>query len=78
VRYRTFGYFEPNVKSMIIIVIFTHREIWVGCVILLHYLMYIIIFQKFKMMLMCSCNAFLIRTCNNDKNSFSFMESGEF
>jgi len=40
VKYQTFGYLEPNVKSMIIIVIFTHREIWVGCVLSLRYLMY--------------------------------------
>ncbi len=64
-RYQTFGYLEPNVKSMIIIVIFTHRKIWVGCIILLHYLMYIIMLQKFKMMLMCSCTTFFIQTCNN-------------
>ncbi len=36
VKYRTFGYFDPNVKSMIIIVIFTHREIRVGYVLSLH------------------------------------------
>jgi hypothetical protein len=65
-KYRTFGYFEPNVKSMIIILIFTHKEIWVGYVLSLCYLMYIIILQKFKMMLMHSCTAFLIQKCNND------------
>jgi hypothetical protein len=63
---------------MIIIVIFTHKEIRVGCVMLLHYFMYIILMQKFKMMLMRSCIFFLIQTCNNDQNSFSFMEGGEF
>jgi hypothetical protein len=37
------GHLEPIIKTIIIIVIFTHREIWVGCVISLHYLVYIII-----------------------------------
>jgi hypothetical protein len=47
-RYQTFGYLEPNVKSMIIIVIFTHKEIQVGCVMLLHYLMYILYCENSK------------------------------
>jgi hypothetical protein len=78
VRHRTFGYLEPNVKSMIISVIFTHKEIRVGCVMSLHHLMYISVLQKFKMMLMHSCTFFLIQTCNNDHNYFTFMECGEF
>ncbi len=54
------GHLEPIIKTIIIIVIFTHREIWVGCVISLHYLVYIIILRKYKMMLMHLCTALLI------------------
>jgi hypothetical protein len=54
------GHLEPTIKTIIIIIIFTHREICVGCVIALHYLMYIIILQKYKMMLMHLCTALLI------------------
>jgi hypothetical protein len=45
-------------KSIIIIVIFIHREIWIGFVMLLCYLMCIIILRKFKMMFdnMLSCH----------------------
>jgi hypothetical protein len=46
VKYQTFGYLEPNVKSMIIIVILTHREIRVGYVKLLRYLMYMLGIQN--------------------------------
>jgi hypothetical protein len=66
VRYRTFQYLEPTIKPIIIIVIFSHMEIWFGYVISLCYLMYIIILWKYKMMLMCSYITLLIQKCNND------------
>jgi hypothetical protein len=51
---------------MIIIVIFTHREIQIGFVILLHYLICIIILRKVQNDVDAFMYCFLNPKCNND------------